>query len=192
MNQSLLSKRVVICFEGVESAFYLYINGERAGYSESTFHRSEFDITKYLKEGSNTIGVEVYRWCTGSWLECQDMWRLGGIFRDVYIYTTEREYIRDFTVTARPDITFNDGYAEVKVKTNGTYESLSIDMCIIDAHGVTVALDTQYADEDHNTLLKAIVADVKIWSAESPYLYTMVLTLKNNGIPIEYLSLIHI
>lgn len=188
VNQSLLSKRVVICFEGVESAFYLYINGERAGYSESTFHRSEFDITKYLKEGSNTIGVEVYRWCTGSWLECQDMWRLGGIFRDVYIYTTEREYIRDFTVTAQPDITFTDGYAEVKVKTNGTYESLSIDMCIIDADGVTVALDTQYADEDHNTLLKAIVADVKIWSAESPYLYTMVLTLKNNGIPIEYIS----
>ncbi|MBQ9322120.1 MAG: S-ribosylhomocysteine lyase, partial [Eubacterium sp.] len=55
-----------------------------------------FDISRYLVEGSNVIGVEVYRWCTGSWLECQDMWRLSGIFRDVYIYTTEKEYIRDF------------------------------------------------------------------------------------------------
>lgn len=188
VNHSLLSKRVVICFEGVESAFYLYVNGERVGYSESTFHRSEFDITKYLREGSNTIGVEVYRWCTGSWLECQDMWRLGGIFRDVYIYTTEREYIRDFTVTAHPDVTLSDGYAEVLVKTNGTYESLSIDMNILDADGTTVALDTQYADEDHNTTLKAIVADVNPWSSENPYLYTIVLTLKNNGVPIEYIS----
>ncbi len=188
VSKNLLSKRVVLCFEGVESAFYLYINGERMGYCESTFHRSEFDITKYLTEGSNTIGVEVYRWCTGSWLECQDMWRLGGIFRDVYIYTTEKEYIRDFTVKAQPDITLTDGYTDVLVKTNGTYESLSVDMSILDADGVTVALDTQYADEDHNTRLKAIVADVKPWSAEEPYLYTLVLTLKNNGSPIEYVS----
>ncbi len=188
VNQSLLSKRVVLCFEGVESAFYLYVNGERVGYSESTFHRSEFDITRYLVEGSNVIGVEVYRWCTGSWLECQDMWRMGGIFRDVYIYTTERQYIRDFKITANPDVTLSDGYAEAEVRTNGTYETLSIDMCIIDDAGVTVALDCQYADEDHITKLKAIVADVKPWSAESPYLYTLVLTLKDNGVPIEYIS----
>ena len=122
IDKSLLNKRVVICFEGVESAFYLYINGERVGYSESTFHRSEFDISKYIKEGSNVIGVEVYRWCTGSWLECQDMWRLGGIFRDVYIYTTERQYIRDFEVVAEPDVTLSDGYADILVKTNGSYE----------------------------------------------------------------------
>lgn len=188
VNKTLLSKRVVICFEGVESAFYLYVNGERIGYSESTFHRAEFDITKYLEEGSNTIAVEVYRWCTGSWLECQDMWRLGGIFRDVYIYTTEKEYIRDFTVVAKPDDSLTDGYIDVLVKTNGTYESLSVDMSILDRDGITVALDTQYADEDHNTKLKAIVTDVNPWSSEDPYLYTLVLTLKNNGTPIEYIS----
>ncbi len=188
VNRSLLSKRVVLCFEGVESAFYLYINGERVGYSESTFHRSEFDITRYLVEGSNVIGVEVYRWCTGSWLECQDMWRLGGIFRDVYIYTTDRQYIRDFRITAQPDVTLNDGYTELEVKTNGTYETLSIDMCILDADGETVALVSQYADEDHKTRLKAIVANVNLWSSENPYLYTVVITLKENGVPIEYIS----
>lgn len=188
IDKSLLNKRVVICFEGVESAFYLYINGERVGYSESTFHRSEFDISKYIKEGSNVIGVEVYRWCTGSWLECQDMWRLGGIFRDVYIYTTEKQYIRDFEVVAEPDVTLNDGYADILVKTNGSYESLSLDLSILDKDGNTVALDSQYANEDHQTKLKAIVTDVNVWSSESPYLYTMVITLKDNGMPIEYIS----
>jgi beta-galactosidase len=188
VNEVVLSKRVVLCFEGVESAFYLYVNGERIGYSESTFNRAEFDITKYLVEGSNVIGVEVYRWCTGSWLECQDMWRLGGIFRDVYIYTTEKEYIRDFTINAEPDSSLHDGYLEASIKTNGSYESLSIDMSVIDTDGAVVALDSQYASEDHVTKMKAIVTNVEPWSAESPHLYTVVFTLKNNGIPIEYIS----
>ena len=188
VNQALLDKRVVLCFEGVEAAFYLYVNGERIGYSESTFNRSEFDISKYLVEGSNVIGVEVYRWCTGSWLECQDMWRLGGIFRDVYIYTTEREYIRDFTVNAEPDSMLHDGYLDVTLRTNGAYEGLSIDMNVVDSDGTVVALDSQYANEDHVTKMKAIVTNVKPWSAESPDLYTAVFTLKNNGVPIEYIS----
>lgn len=188
ISRALLEKRVVICFEGVESAFYLYVNGERVGYSESSFNRSEFDITRYLVEGSNLIGVEVYRWCTGSWLECQDMWRMAGIFRDVYIYTTEKEYIRDFIIKAEPNETFKDGYFDVLVKTNGTYEALSLDLNIIDAKGNMVALDSQYAEEDNITSLKAIVTDAAMWSAENPYLYTLVLTLKHNGTPIEYVS----
>lgn len=188
VSQALLSKRVVLCFEGVESAFYVYVNGERIGYSESTFNRSEFDISRYLVEGSNVIGVEVYRWCTGSWLECQDMWRLGGIFRDVYIYTTEREYIRDFEIHAEPDSTLHDGYLTAQLKTNGAYELLSIDMSVIDTDGTVVAIDSRYASEDHITDMKAIVTNVKPWSAENPHLYTVVFTLKSNGTPIEYIS----
>lgn len=158
------------------------------GYSESSFNRAEFDVTRYLQEGSNVIGVEVYRWCTGSWLECQDMWRLGGIFRDVYLYTTEREYIRDFVLKAQPDGEMKDGFVEVLVKTNGAYEGLSLDMSVLDAAGNTVALDCQYANEDHRTMLRAIVAGADLWSSEHPALYTLVLTLKNNGAPIEYIS----
>ncbi len=188
ISKELLSKRVVICFEGVESAFYLYVNGQRVGYSESSFNRSEFDISRYLKEGSNVIGVEVYRWSTGSWLECQDMWRLGGIFRDVYIYTTEREYIRDFTIEAEPDSTIKDGYLTAKIKTNGAYELLSVDMCVLDMDGNVVGIDSQYADEDHNTELKSIITNVEPWSSESPYLYTVVFTLKSDGLPIEFIS----
>ena len=188
VGADLLQKRVVLCFEGVESAFYLYVNGQRVGYSESSFNRAEFDVTRYLQEGSNVIGVEVYRWCTGSWLECQDMWRLGGIFRDVYLYTTEREYIRDFVLKAQPDGEMKDGFVEVLVKTNGAYEGLSLDMSVLDAAGNTVALDGQYANEDHRTVLRAIVAGADLWSSEHPALYTLVLTLKNNGAPIEYIS----
>ena len=188
VSKELLSKRVVLCFEGVESAFYLYVNGKRVGYSESSFNRSEFDISRHLQEGSNTIGVEVYRYSTGSWLECQDMWRLGGIFRDVYIYTTQKEYIRDFTILAEPDSTIKDGYLDVKIKTNGSYELLSIDMCVLDKDGNVVGLDSQYADEDHCTDLKAIITNVEPWSSEKPYLYTVVFTLKSDGLPIEYIS----
>lgn len=188
INQSLLSKRIVLCFEGVESAFYLYVNGERVGYSESTFNRAEFDITRYLVEGSNVIGVEVYRWCTGSWLECQDMWRMAGIFRDVYIYTTEREYIRDYVIKAEPGEGFKDGYFDVLVKTNGAYEFLSLDIAILDENGEMAAFDSRYVEEDNITTLKSIVTNAKFWSAESPNLYTLVITLKSNGIPIEYIS----
>lgn len=188
INQNLLSKRIVLCFEGVESAFYLYVNGERVGYSESTFNRAEFDITRYLVEGSNVIGVEVYRWCTGSWLECQDMWRMAGIFRDVYIYTTEREYIRDYVIKAEPGEGFKDGYFDVLVKTNGAYEFLSLDIAILDENGEMAAFDSRYVEEDNVTTLKSIVTNAKFWSAESPNLYTLVITLKSNGIPIEYIS----
>lgn len=181
-------KRIVVCFEGVESAFYLYINGNRIGYSESSFNRSEFDITKYVIEGKNLIGVEVYHYCTGSWLECQDMWHLAGIFRDVYIYTTEREYIRDFKVIASPDVLCKDGTLDVYVKTNGAYEGLNVELTLVDKHGNIVALDNRCASEEHRANLRAYVAGAKMWSAESPNLYTMVLCLKNNGTPVEYIS----
>lgn len=188
IGRETLKKRIVICFEGVASAFYLYVNGERVGYSESSFNRTEFDITRHLAEGSNVIGVEVYRFSTGSWLECDVSKYAAGIFRDVYIYTTEREYIRDFTINAEPNNIYTDGYFDIEVKTNGAYEELSIDLNIFDKNGEMVALDSRYAEEDNITRLKAIVINAGMWSAEKPELYTFVLTLKRNGMPIEYIS----
>ena len=188
INEATASKRVVLCFEGVESAFYLYINGERVGYSESSFNRAEFDITRFLKVGSNVIAVEVYRWCTGSWLECQDMWRLSGIFRDVYIYTTQREYIRDFEISAQPTELRDDGSLNVHIMVNGSYELLSVDMAVYDEDGQTVGLDSCYVDENLRANMKAIIAGARLWSAEHPHLYTVVLTLKSDGVPIEYVS----
>ncbi len=188
INEKMLKKRIVICFEGVEAAFYLYVNGVMVGYSESSFNRSEFDITENLQEGSNVIALEVYKWCTGSWLECQDMWRMGGVFRDVYLYTTEEEYIKDFVINAEPNDLYTDGYFELMVQTKGAYEALSVDINIVDKNGEMMARDSKYVEEDKITELKSIVTKADLWSSESPNLYTLVITLKKNGIPIEYLS----
>lgn len=188
VNADKLSKRNIICFEGVESAFYLYVNGEKIGYSESSFNRAEFDISKYLVEGENTIGVEVYRFCTGSWLECQDMWRMAGIFRDVYIYTTEKSYIKDYRISASPNESYKDGYFDISIKTEGVYESLSVVLQVFDEKGDIVALDSQYSQDNNVTELRGIVTNLNLWSCESPYLYTYIITLKNNGVPIEILS----
>ena len=170
------------------SNLYVWVNGKFVGYSEDSKLAAEFDITGYVRPGKNLIAMQVYRWCDGSYLEDQDFFRFNGIFRDVYVYTTERQYIRDYEVIAEPDVTLSDGYADILVKTNGSYESLSLDLNILDKDGNTVALDSQYANEDHQTKLKAIVTDVNVWSSENPYLYTMVITLKDNGMPIEYIS----
>lgn len=99
---------VFLSFQGVESAFYVWVNGELAGYSEDTFTPSEFDITAYLLPGENKLAVEVYRWCDASWLEDQDFWRLSGIFRDVYLYTAPPVRVADFFVRTELDKSFTD------------------------------------------------------------------------------------
>ena len=91
-------REVFVSFQGVESAFYLYVNGERVGYAEDSYTADEFNITDYLKKGENTIAVEVYRWSTGSYLENQDFIRLSGIFRDVHLYSKDKVEIRDYFV----------------------------------------------------------------------------------------------
>ena len=93
-----IKRKTRIVFDGVQSAFYLWINGERVGYSQGSRTPAEFDITRYLKTGENVIAAEVYRWSDGSYLEDQDFWRLSGIFRDVYLWSTPSSHIRDFRV----------------------------------------------------------------------------------------------
>ena len=93
LPERFAGKQVILSLQGVESAFYLWVNGEFVGYAEDTYTPSEFDITGFLKEGKNKIAMRVHQWCTGSWLEDQDMWRLGGIFRDVYLYAVEPDHI---------------------------------------------------------------------------------------------------
>src|SRR5699024_11488519 len=92
-----------ISFQGVESAFYVWVNGDFVGYSEDSFTAAEFDVTPYLQAGENTIAVEVYRWCDASWLEDQDFWRLSGIFRDVYLYAQPKIHIADYFVRTQLD-----------------------------------------------------------------------------------------
>ena len=96
-------RRIVLCCEGVKSFFYLWINGTYVGYNMGAKMPSEWDITKYLHDGENTIAMEVYRWAAGSYLECQDYWRISGIEQDVYLYATPTQYIADYNVAAGVD-----------------------------------------------------------------------------------------
>ncbi len=182
--------RVIICFEGVESAYYLYINGERIAYSEGTFRCSEFDITEYLTEGENTLAVEVYRWCTGSWLEDQDFFRMAGIFRDVYIYTTNKQYIADFKVTAKPDVPlYKGGVVTAQVILGQQADSTEAEMTVYDMNGSVVATDELTVNEGNEAVLTAAIPFAELWSAENPYLYNVIISIRDkDGNYIEYVS----
>jgi beta-galactosidase len=109
-------REVFLHFAGVESAFYVWVNGVKVGYSQGSRLPAEFDITGYLRPGENVLAVEVYRWSDGSYLECQDFWRLSGIFRDVFLFSTPKVHIRDFEVRTDLDESYQDADLNVEVK----------------------------------------------------------------------------
>ena len=113
VTKEMLAKNLILHFGGVHSAMYLWINGQRVGYSQNSMSPAEFDVTKYMRVGKNKLAVEVYRWCDGSYLEDQDMWRLSGIFREVQLWVRPLVHIADYCVTAVP----NADYSQAEVKT---------------------------------------------------------------------------
>ena len=119
ITKEQLNKKILINFQGVESCFYLYLNGEIVGFSKDSFSPSEFDITDYLVEGENKIAVKVYRWCDASWLEDQDFWRLSGIFRDVYLEIKNNTHIVDFRIDSNLTDDYKDGTFSGKIKVIG-------------------------------------------------------------------------
>jgi len=177
--------RIYIDFEGVNSAMYLWVNGIQAGYSEDSFTTHEFDITDYIKPGEeNTIAVKVYRWCDGSWIEDQDMFDLSGIFRDVYIYAAPQVRVRDFTVSTDFDSTFTDSTLDVTVNIRNYTDktgSAEVTVHLFDAEGAEVNLveNSLLADiaafTEEELSISIPVSSPRKWSAEDPYLYTLVL-----------------
>ncbi len=190
--------QVFLHFDGVESAFYLWINGEKAGYSEDSRTPAEFNITRSLRPGKNILAAEVYRWSDGSYLECQDFWRLSGIFRNVYLFSTPSAHIRDFEIKADLDDEYRN--AVLKVKTwvmnygSAACRDHSVEVMLLDpaskpVGGEILAKGTSVyiaPGAESITLIKADVADPLKWSAEHPNRYTAVLLLKDsNGKIIE-------
>ncbi|MDF2922334.1 MAG: bgaM [Paenibacillaceae bacterium] len=178
---------VYLSFQGVESAFYVWVNGELVGYSEDTFTPAEFDITPYLAAGENKLAVEVYRWCDASWLEDQDFWRLSGIFREVYLYSTPTVHIRDVAVVTELDDRFED--AELKLRVVATnYEerqgcAVAVEANLYDALGQPVfgeplQMPVLFRGEGELAVnaSRHVAAPLK-WSAEEPNLYTLVVSL---------------
>ena len=152
---------VILRFDGVYSAYYVWVNGKKVGYAEDSKLPSEFDITPFLVAGENLLCVEVYRWCDGSYLEDQDMTRYSGIFRDVTLWAKPKDGIWDFAVNAKPVNDYRDGSIAVDCNVQAEWK-------LFDAEGKSVAVG--------KTGGKPVVFDnVKLWSAEKPYLYTLVL-----------------
>ena len=191
------NRRVFIYFEAGTSAMYVWVNGEKVGYTENTKSPAEFDITKYLKPGKNLVAVEVYRWSDGSYLEDQDFWRISGIDRDVYLYSTENVRIADFF--AKPDLdgSYKNGSLSVDIKLknmNSTAKNNQIvEARLVDASGKEVfskVLKMNVASNaSDSTTLNQKVSAPKLWSNETPNLYTLLLTLKDeNGRFIETVS----
>ncbi len=177
-------RQVFLVFEGVNAAFYLWVNGRPIGYSQGTHIPAEFNITSYLRPGANLVAVQVFQWCDGSYLEDQDFWRLSGIFRDVYLIAAPAAHIRDARVRTRFDSSFTDAVLDLTVSARNQGEksaSVKIEAELYDADGSRVAqqrLEASPGPGEEQTLSAEIpVAAPKIWSAEEPNLYTLLLTL---------------
>ncbi|WP_138752068.1 glycoside hydrolase family 2 TIM barrel-domain containing protein [Paenibacillus sinopodophylli] len=169
-------KPVYVSFQGVESAFYLWLNGEFVGYSEDSFTPSEFDLTPFLVDGENKLAVEVYQRSTGSWLEDQDFWRFSGIFRDVYLYTVPNIHVSDLFVHAELDSTYTNGNVRVDLKLAGAQPS-RLALELKDANGQTIASVSSEQVENGKASLTLDAGQVMAWSAENPYLYTLYITV---------------
>lgn len=189
------NRRVYVSFQGVESAFYIWINGEQVGYSEDSYTAKDFDITDYLREGENVISVQVFRWSDASWVEDQDFIRLSGIFRDVAIYSTPDVRVRDFTVVGDLDKNYEDATLNIEVDLSNylkNNEQYTVEAMIYDEDfnpvldtPMTVTTDFTGATDYNEKATRKIVnltkeiENPRKWSAEDPYLYTAVISLKD-------------
>ncbi|MFA9458954.1 glycoside hydrolase family 2 TIM barrel-domain containing protein [Halalkalibacter sp. AB-rgal2] len=175
---------VYISFQGVESAFYVWVNGELVGYSEDTFTPADFDLTPYIQEGENKLAVEVYRWCDASWLEDQDFWRMSGIFRDVYLYSTPVSHVEDFFVRTDLDQQYRNAHlyidADVSHYNEESLSGLTLKATLFDCDEREV-VSAESAVDGGKVSIQAFVENPEKWSAEYPNLYTLVLALEDQS-----------
>lgn len=191
-------REIFISFDGVDAGFFIWINGEKIGYSVNSRNVAEFDITKYVKPGKNTVAVEVYRYTAGSYLEDQDMWRLSGIFRNVTVWSTPKLHIRDFFIKTNLDVNYLDATVEVlaKVKNYGnkTVKGSELSITLWDGSkmvsGAMVNCPIPTLRSGQETILKLNykVKKPEKWTAETPKLYTSVLKIKKGKLDTEIIS----
>ena len=130
VTKDMLSKNLILHFGGVHSAMYLWVNGQKVGYSQNSMSPAEFDVTKYMRAGKNKIAVEVYRWSDGSYLECQDMWRLSGIFRSVQLWVRPLVHIADYKIEAIPNADYSQFTVNAKITVCNTGKKTAKDLLV--------------------------------------------------------------
>ena len=187
VKEELKNKQTFISFQGVEIAFYVWVNGEFVGYSEDTFTPSEFDITNYLKSGENKIAVEVYKRSSASWIEDQDFWRFSGIFRDVYLYAIPETHIKDLFVKTDLHDDYKNAKLKAELKMVGNTET-TIEAYLEDKAGNKLVTYDKVPVFNELTLTLD-VKNISLWSAEEPNLYTLyVLVHKKDGSLVEVVT----
>ena len=188
-------RQVILHFDGVESVFYVWVNGQKVGFNKDSRTPAEFNITPYLLRGEeNVLAVEVYRFSDGSYLEDQDKWRLSGIFRDVYLYSHGDTHLSDFFVVAGLDGQYKNGTLDATVQLHQksyNEHKLKVEFALSDAAGKAIELTPNAVDRAVSGLygtggmamanFHAEVSDVHPWSAEDPYLYQLMITLKDSA-----------
>lgn len=173
---------------GAKSGVYVYINGQEVGYSEDSKNSAEFLINKFVKPGKNVLTLKIYRWSTGSYLECQDFWRISGIERDIFLYSQPKAALKDFRVTSTLDDTYKDGIFKLSadLRNNGSAASnMALVYELLDAKGNVVATGEKTADvaagKTRTVSFDQTLPGVKTWTSEAPNLYKLVMTVKENG-----------
>ena len=180
-------RRIFIHFEAGTNAMYVWINGQKVGYTQNSKSPAEFDITKYIRKGSNTIACQVHKFSDGTYLEDQDMWRLGGINRSVYLYSTAQTRIQDFFAHPDLDAKYKNGLFRLDVSLKNYSNSPAVrtlDVLLVDKSGKKIYSKSQKKTIPANETLsfeipQSRVSSPLLWTAETPNLYTMVLTLKD-------------
>ena len=173
------ASKAFLNFEGVDSCFYVWINGSYIGYSQVSHMTSEFDVTDVLQDGTNTVAVLVMKWCDGSYLEDQDKFRMSGIFRDVYILKRPKQAISDYHIKTR----IEDMLAKVEIEMK-FYSPLNVKISIEDRNGAVVALGS--IAEEGTAVLE--IASPELWNTENPYLYKLILETENEVI-VDHMAL---
>ena len=173
------ASKAFLNFEGVDSCFYVWINGSYVGYSQVSHMTSEFDVTDVLQDGTNTVAVLVMKWCDGSYLEDQDKFRMSGIFRDVYILKRPKQAISDYHIKTR----IEDMLAKVELEMK-FYSPLNVKISIEDRNGAVVALGS--IAEEGTAVLE--IASPELWNTENPYLYKLILETENEVI-VDHIAL---
>ena len=174
VTKDMLSKNLILHFGGVHSAFYVWINGKKVGYSQNSMSPAEFDVTSYLREGRNKLAVEVYRWCDGSYLEDQDMWRLSGIFRSVELWVRPLVHIADYHVTAVPNADFSQAKvtADIAICNVGKKRVKDI-KAVLTIEGLMSEgfVKNLSAGDTTHVIITRTIDKPRLWSAEKPNLY---------------------
>ncbi len=181
-------RQVFIHFGAVKSAFYIWVNGKKVGYSQGSKTPAEWDITKYIQKGENIVALQVFRWSDGTYLECQDFWRISGIERDVFLYSTPQVYIQDFFVNTNLTNNYTDGdfkldikLKDVQLATTITKNEVIVDL--LDYAGNSVFKETKPVKFSKsgtgNIAFESVIKNIKPWTAETPNLYTMLVSIQD-------------